>query len=759
MRPYNAEGLTLLNRSGLQAIAKLHGIRANMKSTAIIQELVDRFPDGVPFLQIDPQSIHTTPTDRKRTIFSSHYQNSSTQEDSGLGIGDIIEKIELLCPPAAKEEPPLQNPLDIPRYRTPTRCVYGRTLESPGPGGPDFPVKQSQVVDTINMMSAVEGQNEIDFQAGAKLRSIATALREQASKLRQQLQAQTALRKRLHAYIIHWKDEPGAWTFNQIWNEKIKVWDARQEIHDELASDVSEGPHDLERMILRGQMPGQQIEELATLRPGQVTPDYYPTQDQMFEAVVENPQPAMNPQLGNSTIQPLNEMRAYPSRLFEKAPVSPAVTVQQPQISEPSTYPSSLFAKAPVIPAVTVQQPQAYGPSAYPSNLFAKVPAVPGVTVQQPQSSGPSTYPSSLFAKVPAAPAVTMQQPQTSRPSAYPSRLFEKVPVIQAVTVQQPQTSGSSAYPSSLFANVPTPAVAVAVQQLQTSAPSAYPLSLFANAPAVPAATVQQPQASRPPLETSKPGDRFVGILDNVKKPSSASISTTPNEQPVLPIIVTHANPPVVIPQERTKDPRRRPPPVGSQTATVTETTTAAHQEKMQELRILPSTTMNQSRGKRVEKRPREESGGCDDAESRYKSRSRLALSEESEKSLTPPWSRKGKGKMSPEEVERMLEEQEFEHTAINEDEALNADVMKEDQSMAFALAALKVSEREELHQQHSSRLHSPLDNLNPLQPVEEVVEAMAPAPAPIPHQRPPPSRNYLAEGLVLRRSSRNGRK
>ncbi|KAH9856018.1 hypothetical protein C2E23DRAFT_882760 [Lenzites betulinus] len=55
MSTVNEVGLKIMRRAELQKLAKIHGIKANLKTEAIVAQLLARFPDGVPLdvIQVD----------------------------------------------------------------------------------------------------------------------------------------------------------------------------------------------------------------------------------------------------------------------------------------------------------------------------------------------------------------------------------------------------------------------------------------------------------------------------------------------------------------------------------------------------------------------------------------------------------------------------------------------------------------------------------------------------------------------------------
>ncbi|KAG1870945.1 hypothetical protein C8R48DRAFT_770543 [Suillus tomentosus] len=247
-----------LSRAQLQKVAKTHGVKANMKSTVIIRELV-RLSKVVPLLQ-DEESEEPP---RKK---------SRTTEVGCPAAGPSTRTIDLplvasFDPPIIKEDAPTPILILAEENKTPTKAtrhtgvistdiLTGKSPslsplvassnehlaaddDSSDSGGsylsyaspsrqrspvssrsgtppPEEPQLLSRAVDIMKQIAADD--QRILVQAAA-LRQRAAGLKEQARKVRDVLRVEQGRRVRLEAYFTYWREITPEWPKDWIYEE------------------------------------------------------------------------------------------------------------------------------------------------------------------------------------------------------------------------------------------------------------------------------------------------------------------------------------------------------------------------------------------------------------------------------------------------------------------------------------------------------------------------------------------------------------
>ncbi|KAG7091098.1 hypothetical protein E1B28_010153 [Marasmius oreades] len=276
----NEKDLQALSRQELQNLARTHEVKANSKSVLIVEQLLAKFPDGVPSVAT-PASKHPARKLKVRHSEASVPANNSPTTSSPLSspppslqncAPSAHEPIEAnsnasprkLWPPAPLvyehgEDIPDFEPEEDPNAPSEYSFETNATPRSPTPTSPQPPCSPTAVKHAVETMRQVSEKDNTLYAQVEGLRTLADDLTHQATQLSQVLRREREARQRILTYMTHyiannnrwggrvqndhilsedqatavreeylrnggrgWKDQ-GRWEFEEIWGGPIKV--------------------------------------------------------------------------------------------------------------------------------------------------------------------------------------------------------------------------------------------------------------------------------------------------------------------------------------------------------------------------------------------------------------------------------------------------------------------------------------------------------------------------------------------------------
>ncbi|KAG2745291.1 hypothetical protein P692DRAFT_20742195, partial [Suillus brevipes Sb2] len=186
-----------LSRAQLQKVAKDHGVKANMKSVVIIQELV-KLSKAVPSLQ-DEESEEPQ---RKK---------AKTTEERHPAAGPSTQTVDLPDNSSDSGDSYLS-------YGSPSQQQYYRSPVSSRAGSPP-PEEPHMLNRAVNIMKQITTDDQRILAHAAALRQRAADLKEQARNVRDVVRAERGRRERLEAYFTYWREIAPNWPKDWIYEE------------------------------------------------------------------------------------------------------------------------------------------------------------------------------------------------------------------------------------------------------------------------------------------------------------------------------------------------------------------------------------------------------------------------------------------------------------------------------------------------------------------------------------------------------------
>lgn len=74
-------------------------------------------------------------------------------------------------------------------------------------------------------MAATDKRDAEMWDRIVKLRDVTSKLRKAAEDVRAGVRAEKAKRERLESYILYWRHTHAEWSFNDVWDDKIRVFE------------------------------------------------------------------------------------------------------------------------------------------------------------------------------------------------------------------------------------------------------------------------------------------------------------------------------------------------------------------------------------------------------------------------------------------------------------------------------------------------------------------------------------------------------
>ncbi|KAF9259073.1 hypothetical protein L218DRAFT_699152 [Marasmius fiardii PR-910] len=252
----NEKDLQIHSRQQLQKLARTHGVRANSKSTVIIKQLLEKFPEGVPSL-----SVSITPSkSSKRKLRGKFRTPSPVIEESRTEAQLPLPAANNLATPSSI----LSSPPSSPQIRAavlhataegdaspqrpwpPTSLTYNHDEDSPenheaeeesnasseytnetdatppssranSPQPPCSPTAVKHAIETMRQVS--EKDSTLSAQVES-LRTLADNLIHQAHQLFQVLRRERGTRQRIQTYMTYFIPNNNRWG-NRVQNGEI----------------------------------------------------------------------------------------------------------------------------------------------------------------------------------------------------------------------------------------------------------------------------------------------------------------------------------------------------------------------------------------------------------------------------------------------------------------------------------------------------------------------------------------------------------
>ncbi|KAF9012514.1 hypothetical protein BDQ17DRAFT_1419894 [Cyathus striatus] len=218
---FDLHTLSRLSRPELQETALRYNINTMLKSETIIKRL-----------------LAAKPGDR-----SSDFNISSSE--APLTAGNLATHNAFIgIPSDALHVPRRPKPPPEPRsdYSFPSPV-------SSEVGNYELLASQEQLKATVHMMASMDSQQKVALQEIHNLQTAAGDLREQVKLLRQKIVGQRSRRQRLQLYMLYWRKEPLHWSYKEVWDYPLRIWDERfpDLFQMEVTSSNGEGPTEEER--------------------------------------------------------------------------------------------------------------------------------------------------------------------------------------------------------------------------------------------------------------------------------------------------------------------------------------------------------------------------------------------------------------------------------------------------------------------------------------------------------------------------------